>query len=150
MTASCLLGHAIAQETTTDAASQARPGEGGQAEARTGDSLRELLVEKRDTLRQLVETKTSEFKNGTVSIVEVQKDRLALLDAELSLADTREDRMAILEKMLAEAKRLEGAESEMHKRELRPLSDVLSAKVLRLDIQIRAEEERRSQAEPKR
>ncbi|HEV3120829.1 MAG TPA: RNA polymerase sigma factor [Isosphaeraceae bacterium] len=112
------------------------------ARPRTGETLRALLVEKRDLLRQLVETSRRLFEGGELALEEMLRAKPALLEAELKLAETRRDRLAILEAMLGEAKQLEEVIRQRWERGEMTQTAVVNSKIFRLDAQIRLEEEK--------
>jgi hypothetical protein len=113
------------------------------ARPRTGEALHALLVEKRDYLRQFVESSRRSFPDREKSIWDLLRATPALLEVELKLADTPRDRLAILEKTLTEAKQLEEIINEMLAgHAVVSTVDVMNAKVFRLDVQIRFEEEK--------
>jgi hypothetical protein len=110
------------------------------------DSIRRLLMEKRDLLRQSVEMIRAQTSagigGGSLGFAELPLANLKVLNVDLELTQSRNERIAIREKMLREARSIEessradrasGVESPMPLRE---------AQLLRLDYQIKLEEEK--------
>ena len=64
------------------------------------DRIRKLMIERRDTLRKLVETVTIVFEQGLSSFDTVIRAQIELLDAELQLAATPQARIQVREKQL--------------------------------------------------
>ena len=75
------------------------PVAGGEAkETNQSQKLEELLKERRDTLQQLVEVVTAEYRHGTTGFESVARATDQLIDAELELAKNPEGRIAILQR----------------------------------------------------
>jgi len=110
------------------------------------DVIRDLLTEKRDILQAAVEMKQRLYQRGSVDMREVQRAELALRETELRLAETPDERLAILEKMIDAAERLEKVAAARVEAATANAGDVLEAKVLRLDLRIRLEEEKAGHA----
>lgn len=62
------------------------------------DNLETLLGKRRDTLRQLVDVVTEEYRHGTSTFESVAHATDQLMDAELELAKNPKDRVAILQR----------------------------------------------------
>ena len=62
--------------------------------------LRVLLEARRDTLREAVRFTKSRCENGIMSIADLSKANISLLDAELELAKNQQERIEIFEKTL--------------------------------------------------
>jgi len=62
------------------------------------DKLDELLQQRRDTLRTLVDIVTAEYREGTTGFESVASAEDQLIVAELELAKTPKDRIAILQR----------------------------------------------------
>lgn len=108
------------------------------------DRLRKLLIERRDTLRKLVDTQQAMYKsaNGSLESVIIASNRL--LDAELELASQAE-RIAILEEKVRNARTLEDFVDGKYRSGAGPLTEVLEARSDRIDAEIQLERERMRQ-----
>ena len=110
------------------------------------DSLRRLLMEKREALRQLVNVKRTQIRegraNGTLSGAAVTEAELNLLAVELELAQSRPERIAVLEKMAKEAKNYEDMAKADIDSGVAPAWTRVEARLKRLNYQIKLEEEK--------
>jgi hypothetical protein len=102
-----MIAPAIAAEpasTQKEASKQEAASKQGEASER----LESLLKERRETLRQLVETLEGQWRAGlTDGQMPALHAKNELLDAELDLAKTREERITVREKMVANLKVIE-------------------------------------------
>lgn len=105
------------------------------------ESVRRLLLEKRDIWRQLLETKRVQISvgGGGDDIIAVT---LNLLAVELELAQSRAERIAILEKMLKEVRKYEEIAESQRAQGVGGAESVFEARLKRLDYQIKLEEEK--------
>lgn len=69
--------------------------------------LNKLLIELRDTQRQLLEYVTKSYKSGTTTVEMVFQAQSELLAAELDLAEEKSQRISILEKQVGTLQALE-------------------------------------------
>ena len=67
-------------------------------QANQADKLETLLTQRRDTLQQLVEVVTEEYRQGKTGFESVARATDQLIDAELELAKNPKDRVAILQR----------------------------------------------------
>jgi outer membrane protein TolC len=98
--------------------------------------LADLLTERRDTLRKLVEAVELQYHHGAGTLDAVVRASNDLLDAELALAPSEADRIAILERIVQNLKALEEMVSARYNAGRATISDVLSAKAARLNAEI--------------
>ena len=73
---------------------------GETTDATQGQKIEELLKERRDTLQQLVDVVTAEYRQGTTGFESVARATDQLIEAELDLAKDAETRITILQRRL--------------------------------------------------
>ena len=110
--------------------------------------LKALLRERLDTARDLAALVTKAYEAGSGSFAAVHEANLAILHAELDLCARDKDRIAVLEKFVVALKRFEKQVVEQHKTGAVPRSDVLKAKLARLEGEIALERTRSKAADP--
>src|SRR5207249_1092931 len=69
--------------------------------------LKELLTERRETLRKVVDLSLAQYAQGTLDLTPVVQAQQALAKAELELCDSDKKRIAVLEQSIALAKKFE-------------------------------------------
>ena len=128
-----MIAPAIAADPPASTQKDASKQEVASKQGEASEQLESLLKERRDTLRQLVETLEGQWRAGlTDGQLPILHARNELLDAELDLAKTREERIAAREKMVANLKVIEKA-AEMQQRMGTTTPDtLLRAKAARL------------------
>ncbi len=99
-------------------------------------SLDELLKQRGNTLQQLVEAVTSEFRSGRVSYAVVAQARSRLIDAELELANSHQERIAFLKQQIEASETLFACANEGLRRGRVPQSEYLTAQADLLDAKI--------------
>lgn len=102
----------------------------------TDAKINKLLVERRDTLRQLLDAVTARHRVGQATINQVLRAQSGLLHAELQLANTREDRVRIREERLKTARELESVSKHQYEAAAAPRDSWLEAKAGRLQAEI--------------
>jgi outer membrane protein TolC len=98
--------------------------------------LVDLLEERRDTLRKLMEAVELQYRHGTGTLDAVVRASNDLLNAELALGPSQADRVRILERIVENMKKLEEMVGARHEAGRATISDVLSAKAARLHAEI--------------
>jgi outer membrane protein TolC len=98
--------------------------------------LDELLTERRDTLRKLVDAVELQYHHGTATLDSVVRASNDLLVAELALASSEADRITIIERLVGNMKKLEEMVSARYNAGRATVSEVLSARVARLNAEI--------------
>jgi hypothetical protein len=98
--------------------------------------IKDLLREKHSALQEIASHVKSRWKDGRASLNEVYQANPAAFKAELELCDTDMERITVLEKMLGDAKEQEKAVKAQRESGAAVASDVLIAKVERLDVEI--------------
>lgn len=108
------------------------------------EAVSALLREKRNVQRQLVETRRGMLRAnqqaGVLTGYEFTRENLELLKIELELADTPAARRDVLENMLKAARMIEDAKQAAQREGTGDFTEILQAKVQRLNIQIQLEE----------
>ncbi len=99
-------------------------------------SVEELLLQRRDTLKQLVEVVTRHHQTGDGGIEEVIRAKAQLLDAELELAKDHKGRIAILQQRFELMNHQLSAMQTMWKSGHVSQAEVLSAQAEMLESQI--------------
>ncbi len=102
-------------------------------------TLRKLLIERRDTLRTIEESRAALRKVGRGNYVELFRAVMARLEAELDLADSKAERIATLEKKLEETKKLERMVQKRLKKGAANELEVLRIRVERVEAEIALE-----------
>jgi outer membrane protein TolC len=116
------------------------------AEQKDG-KVKELLKERLATLKTLADLTVNDYKAGRVSFDRVHQAMRAVLDAELELCESAKERVTILEQAVKLAKEFETVAEAQFRIGKVTQSDVLLAKVNRLDTEIALE--RAKAASPK-
>lgn len=110
-------------------------------------SLDELLRQRRDTLQQLVEVVTEEYRIGTKSFNSVVQAKDRLIDAELELADSRQERLALLQQQVEMFEAFSAMTDERFALGQVPQSDRLAVRAAFLDAKIKLARERERDGE---
>ena len=125
------------------------PVAGGEAkETNQSQKLEELLKERRDTLRQLVDVVTGQYRNGTTGFESVARATDQLIDADLELTKNPEGRIAILQRRVELMKGLFAMVDMKFKNGLVTQAQVLAAKAALLQSQIHLTREQADDGEP--
>jgi len=124
------------------------PLEAGSAPKAKEAKLKALLRERLDTARDMAALVTKAYEAGSGSFAAVHEANLAVLHAELDLCQREKDRVVVLEKFVVALKRFEKQVVERHKAGAVPPSDVLKAKLARLEGEIALERARTKTADP--
>jgi hypothetical protein len=106
---------------------------------------RELLQQRRDTLRKLVEILEARFRQGETMQRPLIEAQNALIAAELELAVDQPQRIALLEKKLANLKQLMEMCSAMHQSGQVPYEQVLASQAESLRAEVELLRERSAQ-----
>jgi outer membrane protein TolC len=101
--------------------------------------LKELLKERVETLRKVVEIVSQQYKLGGVGIGQVVQAQQSLLRAELDLCDSDKERIAVLEKLVSLMKDHEKIAAARFKSGDGRQGEALMAKATRLDAEIALE-----------
>lgn len=97
------------------------------------EKIESLLVERRDTLRQLLDTVRQQYEAvGSVSYATVVEAENRLLDAELELAEAHQERVRLYREKLENLRELEELLAARHARGQVTQDEVLEAKADRL------------------
>jgi len=107
-----------------------------------GETLKSLLKERLATARTLVDLTSREYKNGGVAFLKVHQAMMVLHRAELDVCESDRERIAVHERMVATAKELEKTVEELARASEAAQSDLLQAKLSRLEAQIALERAR--------
>ena len=110
--------------------------------------VRALLKERLALLRDMAKTLDEQHKAGSVALEEVQKANLRVHKAELDLCETDKERVAVHEKIVGVLKEMEKRVAELHKQAAVSQTDVIEAKVNRLEAEIALERAREKVATP--
>ena len=100
------------------------------------NKINSLLVERRDTLRQLVDSVTAQYKAGRTTLDNVIRARNGLLDAELEIAKTKTERIRIHEERVKNFRDLENAIKRRYTVGKGTYEEMLTAKAARLKSEI--------------
>ena len=114
------------------------------------DKLATLLTQRRDTLRQLVDAVTEEYRQGRSGFESVAHATDQLIDAELELAKDAKDRVAILQRRVALMKDLFTMVNTRFKAGQVTQAQVLAAKAALLKSQIQLVREQADGGEAER
>ena len=117
-------------------------------EANEADKLEKLLTQRRDTLRQLVDVVTGQYRHGTTGFESVARATAQLIDAELELAKNPEGRIAILQRRAELMKGLFAMVDMRFKNGQVTQAQVLAAKAALLQSQIHLTREQADDGEP--
>ena len=101
--------------------------------------VKELQKERLATLKTLSDLTVKDYKSGRVSFDRVHQAMRAVLDAELEMCESDKERVTILEEAVKLAKEYETIAEAQYKTGKVTQSDVLMAKVNRLDTEIALE-----------
>ena len=112
------------------------------------DKLEKLLTQRRDTLRQLVDVVTEQYRHGTTGFESVARATDQLIDAELELAKNPEGRIAILQRRVELMKGLFAMVDMRFKNGQVTQAQVLAAKAALLQSQIHLTREQADDGEP--
>jgi len=106
--------------------------------------LEKLLIERRDTARELVAAVEAEYAVGAETVGALVRAQNVLLDAELDLAKTKPERIRIHEQRVKNLRRVEAEIAAKAKLGVAGAStaDLKSAQVSRLTAEIELERER--------
>jgi len=107
-------------------------------------ALKQLLLQRRNTLRSVEEMLRERHRHGTVALEDVVRATIARVESELELADSKQARIALLQKQVEEAKKLEDMENRRLKVNTVSKLEVLRARALRLKFEIALEREKGS------
>lgn len=100
------------------------------------NKINSLMVERRDTLRQLVDSVTAQYKAGRTTLDNVIRARNGLLDAELEIAKTKTERIRIHEERVKNFRDLENAIKQRYTVGKGTHEEMLTAKAARLKSEI--------------
>jgi outer membrane protein TolC len=101
--------------------------------------LKELLKERVETLRTVVELSTAQYQQGILDYGKVYQSMHALVKAELDVCESDKERITVLEKLVAVAKKHEKVAEARFKAGGGGQRDVLMAKADRLEAEIALE-----------
>ena len=107
--------------------------------------INKLLIEQRDTYRQLVDAVTTQYRSGTVELDNVIRAKNGLFAAELELAKTKAERIQIFEKQLDNMRELEAANAQRFEAGVATFNQLLESKAARIRAQIKLLREKDSQ-----
>jgi outer membrane protein TolC len=102
----------------------------------SGDPLQDLLKQRRDTLRELVDYLEAAFRQGVGSAESVALASSELLDAELDMAQSKAERIAIREKMVENLKEQEKMVEARNQAGMSRPGEMLRARAGRLKAEI--------------
>ncbi|TWT87011.1 hypothetical protein [Stieleria varia] len=111
-------------------------------EAAPDGNVRQLLTERRDTLRERLDAVEASYKSGRTETTVVIAAETQLLDAELELTNQPADRIAIRERVVANMKRIEDWTRQQFDNGIALQQDVLLTKAERLQAEIELLRER--------
>ncbi len=106
------------------------------------DKAKALLKERLATVKLVADRLEAGYKAGSVPVAELMQAAEAVLKAELDLCETAKERVAVLEKLAEAAKRREGLVEKMVKAATATGTDMLRAKMSRLEAEIALERAR--------
>ena len=111
-------------------------------EAAPDGKVRQLLTERRDTLRERLDAVEASYKSGLADTTVVIAAKTELLDAELEMANQPADRIALREGLVANMKQIEDWTRQQFDSGTALQQDVLLAKAKRLQAEIELLHER--------
>ena len=120
-------------------------GEPSSPDRQMATAERELLQQRRDTLRKLVEILEARFRQGEATQRPLIEAQNALITAELELAADQPQRIALLEKKLANLKQLTEMCGAMHQSGQVPYEQVLASQAESLRAEVELLRERAAQ-----
>ena len=100
------------------------------------EKIKELLTERRDTLRARADAVESRYLAGNISFDQLIAARIDLCDAELELVNDTPNRIAVLEKKLKSLRDLEQATAKGVAAGQTDIADQLLAKSERIRIEV--------------
>jgi len=100
------------------------------------EKLTNLLIERRDALRQIADWVESRHRNGNETLENLMQARNELLEAELEVAKTRTERIRIREEQVSNVRLLEDRLSHLRENGEISAAEVLVAKAARLKAEI--------------
>ena len=117
------------------------PGQGDPVKpAGAADSkLKVLLKEKLAIAQEAATLTTTAYQSGGTSFESVVEANQVVGKAQLDLCDTSAKRVAVLDRMLVQAKDFEKRVAELVKGEAGPKTNLLKAKLIRLDVEVALE-----------
>ena len=109
-----------------------------QQETKAGlkDTLNELLTQRRDVLKQRVDTLESRSAEGSIQIDVVLHARDQLLDAELQLVKTKAERLALFQKRIDNMRFLEDSVKQRYEAGITLPENFFAATAARLQAEI--------------
>ena len=114
-----------------------RPAESqGQQQPTLHERIDKLLVERRDTLRQLHDEVAARYLAGGTTVDSVLRAQDALLDAELDLAKKQIERIRVHEKRVKNLRELENAVKQQHSAGICTIEKVLAIKADRIRAEV--------------
>ncbi len=98
--------------------------------------VKELLGQKLALLKELHDLQVRALRQGEANAEALRDTRRGILDVELALSETAEERIRIHDRMVRDAREYEDLVAKLVAAAKVPLSQLLQAKVFRLDAEI--------------